>query len=134
MSFCRKLSLSKFDQLFLVHSFTRKLNHTMPPFGKSTMVRICASLWLYACVNRYKPPLCLQFSFQLGFFCLAVALSVALADDDLDFDVRGPAGLKKCQDLIEKNKGLLKACKKSGRKIRSANFYNKCFIQGILQI
>ena len=40
----------------------------------------------------------------------------SLEDDDLDFDVRGPAGLKKCQDLIEKNKALLKACKKSGRK------------------
>jgi len=69
----------------------------------------------------------------MGFFCLAVVLSVALAvpavsleDDDLDFDVRGPAGLKKCQDLIQKNNGLLKSCLKSGRKIFSYKFHSQC--------
>ena len=72
-----------------------------------------------------------MFSFQFAFFCLAFVLSVAMAiptesleEDDLDFDVRGPAGLKKCQDLIEKNKALLKACKKSGSK-KTKNKFNQ---------
>ena len=60
-------------------------------------------------------------SFQLAaLFCLAMAVSTSFAapttDDDfsLDFEERGPDGLKKCTRLLEKQQKAFTKCKQTG--------------------
>ena len=61
--------------------------------------------------------------FQLALFCLTVSLlSVAALDtvldnfdidgldDDVDFEFRGPADLKRCDKMIENQQKLMKKC------------------------
>ena len=59
----------------------------------------------------------------MALFCLAVTLSTTLAledfetsDFDLDFEARGPDGLKKCQKMMEKLVTVYRACAKKGKK------------------
>ena len=59
----------------------------------------------------------------MALFCLAVAMSNTHAledfesgDFDLEFEARGPDGLKKCQKMMEKLVTAYRTCVKKGEK------------------